>query len=194
LPACPSRSRSSSGSRIAGAILALAVTIIGPVADIAISPGWTIWFGAHPSWLETAAAFAAGNTGFVLDFAILAGAGLYYRRRPDLHGRLMLLACLPLLAAALPRALVFGAFMVGYGPPIGDAMTLLARSGFFVSLALPFYAAFVVHDFRTLGRIHRATLCGGAVAFLLQPLAMWIVNHTEAGKVIAAAAAATGVQ
>jgi len=36
-------------------------------------------------------------------FAILIGAGFYFRRRPDVHKRLMLLATISILSAALAR-------------------------------------------------------------------------------------------
>src|SRR5262249_27728011 len=57
--------------------------------------------------------FAAGNAGAVpflaipfgdmIVFGALAGAGLWWRRRPDVHKRLMFLATISILAAAFAR-------------------------------------------------------------------------------------------
>ena len=79
---------------VAGAWLAGAVVTLGVTA--------ALLSGRHN--------FAAGNDGALaflvipfgdmLTFCVLTTAGLYYRRRPDVHRRLMLLATVTLLGAA----------------------------------------------------------------------------------------------
>ncbi len=81
---------------IAGAILAGVVVCVGVATAIfaaarGSSPG--------PPPLE----FMVVPLGDMLVFAILIGAALYFRRRLEIHKRLMLLASLSILAAAIAR-------------------------------------------------------------------------------------------
>jgi len=95
----------------------------------------------------------------MLVFAILIGAGFYFRRQPDVHKRLMLLATISILAAAIAR-LPF-AFLQA-GPPAFFGVTDL------------FIAACFVYDLITRGRIHRATALGGLLIVASQPLRLMI--------------------
>ncbi len=95
-------------------------------------------------------------------FAILAGAGFLMRKRPETHKRLMLLASIAMLDAALAR--IPGVFALG-GP--------LASFG----LQDLFVIACIVHDFAARRRIHPAYLFGGLFILAMQP-ARLIVSHT----------------
>lgn len=81
----------------------------------------------------------------VLLFASLAGIGLYMRRRPDVHKRLMLLATIALLPPALGRIPILAA----NGPAAFFGVTLL------------FVLSIVVYDYWTWRRVHPASLWGG---------------------------------
>jgi hypothetical protein len=81
----------------------------------------------------------------VLLFAILASLGLWYRRRPDVHKRLMMLATIALLPPALGRIPVLAA----RGPAAFFGVTLL------------FIGAVAAYDCWTRGRVHPASLWGG---------------------------------
>jgi uncharacterized membrane protein YfcA len=81
----------------------------------------------------------------VVLFATLAGAGLYYRRRPDTHKRLMLLATIALLPPALGRIPVLAA---------------RAPAAFF-GVTLLFILAVAAYDLRTRRHLHPASLWGG---------------------------------
>ena len=87
-------------------------------------------------------------------FAGLVGAGYWYRRRPGVHKRLMLMATLNMMQPAVARftILTFGAEMT---LPIGLAVTLVLLS---------FVFAF---DLRTTRRVHPATIAGAAVTLLV---------------------------
>lgn len=91
-------------------------------------------------------AFYFGELMDMVMFGGLATAAYLMRRRPAVHKRLMLLATLALLGAAIGRI-----------PVIGDASN---------SVTLAMLGAIVVADLMTLRRVHYATLIGGA-AFLL---------------------------
>ena len=103
--------------------------------------------------------------GDMLVFPILVGAGLYFRRRPDVHKRLMLLATISILAAAIAR-LPFG-FIQQAGP--------LA----FFGLTDAFVVFCVLYDLITLRRIHRASALAGLFIIASHPLRM-MLGRTQA--------------
>ena len=94
----------------------------------------------------------------VLLFAGLVAAGYWYRRRPVVHKRLMLMATLNMVQPAVARITMYH-----IGPeltvPIGIAATILL-----LSLVVAF-------DFRTMRRVHPATIVGAAVTLLVPMLA-----------------------
>jgi hypothetical protein len=100
--------------------------------------------------LSSAPGGALGQTVFqfggLVVFAVMVGTALAFRRRPQVHKRLMALTVLLAMMGA-PLAHLIGHFQLpgvilpGWGPGVLLAM--------------------IVHDRRTLGRIHPATLCGG---------------------------------
>jgi uncharacterized membrane protein YozB (DUF420 family) len=96
---------------------------------------------------------AADLAGFVM-LPILIGLAIYFRRRPDIHMRLMLFATLEMTGPAVARIGSWGGVFV---PIILTAM-------------LGLMAAFVVHDLWTRRRIHLATVFG-LVVFLGVPFA-----------------------
>jgi hypothetical protein len=91
-------------------------------------------------------------------FPTLVGAALYFRRRPDAHKRLMLLASVSMLAAATGRL-----------PYVAQAGPM----GFF-GLADLFILPCILYDLAARGRIHPATVWGGALIIVSQPLRLMI--------------------
>jgi hypothetical protein len=79
-----------------GAILAVLVFLVGILTAIAAAAR-----GASPG--PPALQFLVVPLGDMLVFGILVGAALYFRRRLDVHKRLMLLAAVNLLAPAIAR-------------------------------------------------------------------------------------------
>lgn len=133
--------------------LALALIIVGIMValDSARSgrtpPGWTpTFFLVFP--LASVALFG----GFV-------AAALHWRRKTDYHKRLMLLGTMAILVPAGARFARH--FLPGIIPPgpIGGMI-----------LSDLFLAALVFYDLRARGRLHPATLWGGGILLLSQPL------------------------
>jgi hypothetical protein len=91
-------------------------------------------------------------------FPVLFGSALWWRRRADVHKRLVILATLELATAALAR-------WPGIGP--------LGPIGFFAATDL-FVVALAVYDLAGRGRVHPATLWGGAFLIGSQPLRLAI--------------------
>ena len=94
--------------------------------------------------------------GDMLVFGLLVGAGFYLRRRADAHKRLMLLATVAILPAAVAR-LPFD-FIQQVGP--------LA----FFGLSDLFILPLLVFDLATRGRPHRATVLGGLLVVVSHPV------------------------
>jgi hypothetical protein len=140
---------------VAGALVAAMMVVIGTLTAIVRARVVEVPPGA-PSPLV----FLTIPLGDMLVFACLVGAGFYYRRRGDVHKRLMLLATIAILPAATAR-LPF-AFIQQVGP--------LA----FFGLADLFIVPCVVYDLLTRGRVHRATAWGGLLIVASQPLRLLI--------------------
>jgi uncharacterized membrane protein YozB (DUF420 family) len=117
--------------------------------------------------LPSAAELDGGLNGFVsaLNFGILVAAGWWYRRRPDIHKRLMLVALLSL--TPVPLAHLAG-YVIGRWPDLFGP----ARVALFASNLLLFAGA--VHDKVTRGRIH--------------PISAWVPVALIAVTLVAAAA------
>ena len=92
-------------------------------------------------------------------FASLVGAALYFRRRSDVHKRLMILVTISILAAPIARLPLS---ILKAGPPA------------FFGLADLFLIPCVLYDLITRGRVHRATAWGAIVIVASQPLRLML--------------------
>jgi len=107
--------------------------------------------------------------GDLLMFAILLTAALGYRRRPEMHRRLMVFANIALMPAPLAHW-------------IGHAPALAALPGAIIAIPISlFLAAAVGWEFRTIRRVHPLTwaiagsmlLSGPLRAVVIGPSAWW---------------------
>jgi hypothetical protein len=145
---------------LAGAALAVLMILIGTTTAVVRAKLVEVPVGS-PSPL----AFLTIPLGDMLVFALLIGAGFYYRRRLDVHKRLMLLATIAILPAAVAR-LPFD-FIQQVGP--------LA----FFGLPDLFVLVLLLSDLDTRGRPHRATVWGGLLLIVSHPLRL-VVGGTQA--------------
>lgn len=139
---------------IAGGVIAALMIIIGTVTAIIRAKGPSPIPNVNPLSFLTIPLFD------ILVFAILVSLAFYFRRRVDVHKRLMLLATIGILPAAVAR-LPFP-FIQHYGP--------LA----FFGLSDLFIIPVLIFDFITRGRPHRATMLAGALIILSHPLRLLI--------------------
>jgi uncharacterized membrane protein YozB (DUF420 family) len=96
-------------------------------------------------------------------FSLFVALAVLRRRDTQSHKRLMLLASVQLVTAAIARWPVISSF----GPPAFFGITDL------------FIVALAIWDFRTRGRLHPVTLWGGLLAIVAQP-AQLVFSGTEA--------------
>ena len=158
------RTRTHMRLGVAGGLLASLMIVIGTVTAIVRAKGPSPVPGVNPL------SFLTIPLGDMLVFATLVGAAFYFRRRADTHKRLMLLATIAILPAAVAR-LPF-AFIQQYGP--------LA----FFGLSDLFIVPCVIYDIVTRGRPHRATVLGGALILISHPLRL-VIGNTHAWLIFA---------
>lgn len=160
------RTRTHMRLGIAGGVLAASMIIIGTVTAIIRAKATQSPIpGVDPL------SFLTIPLGDMLVFAILIGSAFYFRRKPDIHKRLMLLATIGILPAAVAR-LPFD-FIQRTGP--------LA----FFGLADLFIIPVLIYDIATRGRPHRATVLAGVLIVVSHPLRM-IIGGTHAWIAFAA--------
>jgi hypothetical protein len=140
---------------LGGVIAALMIVIGATTAVIRANQGATPVPGVSPL------SFLVVPLGDMLVFGILVGAGFYYRRRADVHKRLMLLATVSILAAAIAR-LPFAIMQAG--PPAFFGFTDL------------FVLACVIYDLITLKRVHRTTALASLLIIASQPLRLMLAG------------------
>lgn len=139
---------------MAGAIIAPLMVVVGTLTAIIRAKQ-----GAAPPGGPPPLVFLAIPLSDMVIFSVLVGAGFYFRRRPDIHKRLMLLATISILAAAIAR-LPFE--LLKAGPPAFFGLTDL------------FIVAIIAYDLITRRRIHRATALGGLLIVASQPLRLML--------------------
>ncbi|HKS29129.1 MAG TPA: hypothetical protein VJS44_14975 [Pyrinomonadaceae bacterium] len=144
---------------IAGAVVAVLMVIVGCATAIIRAKLVEV-----PPGSSSQLSFLTIPLGDMLVFSTLVGAGFYFRRRTAAHKRLMLLATVAILPAATAR-LPF-AFITEAGP--------LA----FFGLADLFIVACLIYDLVARRRPHPATVWGGLLIIVSQPLRL-VIGETR---------------
>jgi hypothetical protein len=144
---------------IAAALLIPAMVILGYLT--AVQGGRDGWNPGGP--YADSLAFMVVGIGDIVVFASFAILGLYYRKRPDIHKRLMILATV-------------GGLM---WPAITRMPYVAIRPPLMFGLLFLLVMAPAIRDRLVLGRIHTLSLGGGAIILLLFPLRV-AVGHTAA--------------
>jgi hypothetical protein len=171
---------------LVGVSLATAMFVIG--IAVAINSVTVSKAGQGPSAL----AFMIVPVSAITVFAGLVAAAIANRSRPEWHKRLMLVATVSLLQAAMAR--VFFLINTGGGPglrpglgaPQPVAITIVP--GLIVDTLI---LAGIVYDWRTRGRPHPAYLIAGGVVLAVQ-LARVPLSATPAWQALAAGLASFG--
>lgn len=134
---------------VLGAALALLMLVVGYMAAVTAARR-----GFSAPGLPPPLVFFAVPVFDLVVFATLVGFALYLRRSPAAHKRLMLLATLAVLTAAIARL----PYVLPLGPPAFFGLTDLL------------VIAAMAYDRWTRGRVHPALLWGGLFLIVSQPL------------------------
>ncbi|HQR35580.1 MAG TPA: hypothetical protein PLK30_22765 [Blastocatellia bacterium] len=142
---------------VAGIVLAALMEVFGILVPLAAAKD-----GDHLKGMTVASTMAIQLMNTVT-FPILFGAAIYFRRQPAMHKRLMLLASLAIMSPAYVRIL-------------RQCCTAIPVRPVFIAYLLVDLTvlALFVYDWRTQGRIHRATLWGGLLVLIAHPLRFWL--------------------
>lgn len=132
-----------------GAALAVTMVVVGLLTAIDAARLGRVPPGAPPPLVFLAIPFFA-----IVQFAILVSAAIALRGNSQAHKRLMLLATVTLIVAAIARL------------PIPFAGT---PPGFF-AIADLFILAGAIHDWRAHGRVHPVYVWAGSLLIIMQPL------------------------
>lgn len=144
---------------------------------ISIATGLVI-FAAVISVVNIAASLELGANPFIfqlmylnlvaiVSFTILFSMAMNNTRRSDYHRRYILIATIAFIGAGINRFYVF-AFEVDFAP----FWILYAVSDLFI-------ASMVLHDWKTLGKLHPATITGAAIVIAIQVM-HWPISGTAA--------------
>jgi hypothetical protein len=120
---------------------------------------------------ETGRRFAIVSVTAIILFAVLVAIALLNVRKPEVHKRLMLVATASILQAAVGRIFLLflapsrpsGAAISANPPPV----FVTVMPGLVVDLLI---VAAMIHDRRTMGRVHRVYWIAGATVVAVQVL------------------------
>ena len=138
---------------VAGAVLAALLVAVGTTTAIAGAAN-----GAGPPGVPPLAFLAVPFFDMVV-FTGLVTTGLWYRRRANIHKRLLTLGTIALLGAPIAR--------LPFGAPVVGILGVFALADLFI-------VACIVYDLTSLRRVHPATIWGGLAIVLSQPLRLAI--------------------
>ena len=156
---------------LAGIAFATAMTIFGTQAAVN-----SMKVAASMGLRDQGIAFAIVPLSGIVFFAVVFALAIAAVRTPESHKRLMLLASISLLDAAVARW--FLTFLAPPGPPGPPPVPVTIVPAMCAYLLL---AVAVVHDWRTRGRPHRVYVVGG-VALVTVKLLNWPVSETAAWR------------
>jgi hypothetical protein len=148
---------------IAGACVAVVVVVLNPLVVAWSVPHLLAGNGST----ELTALIVVGDLLVVATFLVLVGLAIHWRRHPETHSRMLLLASVAVSGPALGR---FSISLTGTPLP-----------GLIALMALPLLV--VVHDGVVMKRVHPASAWGGAAIVASLVISIAIAN-TAAGGVI----------
>jgi hypothetical protein len=159
------------GASLAAAVIITSLAVVGGMA-----PRLQVLFQDPHFDRATIYGVVWGDMASVLSFSALIVSAIAFRRRPEIHKRLMLLASISVVGQALGR--------ISFWPIFAGISVLVFPVGGLIF----FLGALVIYDLAKIRRVHTATLIGGAVR-----LSTWfgaiLVARTEIGQTIVRAMA-----
>jgi hypothetical protein len=147
---------------VAGGVLALAMVLVGVTTAIRSAAR-----GGSPAGVDPLVFLAIPLVDMVL-FAMFVGAALWHRRNKEAHKRLMLLAYISIIVAAVAR----WPGVLPHGPLV------------FFGLAFIFLLLAVIYDFASRRRVHGAYVWGGTLLVASVP-ARLMLSGTEIWRQVA---------
>jgi len=164
-----------------GVSLATAMTIFGFLVSVHV-----MQHSAALGQKDAGIAFSIVPFSGIVFFAVVFTLAIVNARQAETHKRLMLLAAISILDAAVARW--FMTFLAPPGPPGPPPVPITIGPAFVAYLLL---VVAIVHDWRSRGRPHKVYVIGGivllAIKLLNWPISTSSAWHTLAGGVLALA-------
>jgi len=166
---------------VVGVSLATAMTIFGFLASVHVMK-----HSAELGQREAGIGFAIVPMSGIAFFAVVFVLAIMNTRKPEIHKRLMLLAAVSILDAAIARW--FLTFLAPPGPPGPPPVPVTIAPAVIASLLL---VVAMVRDWRNEGRVHPVYICG-TLALLALKVLNWPISesaawHNFAGGILALA-------
>jgi hypothetical protein len=136
-----------------GAGIAVAVVAAGVIATFGLVPRMIALGRDVEADLPGYAGIVWANLSLLIAFSVFVSTAIAFRRRPEIHKRLMLLASISVVGPAIARIAQFRALQVFDSASMNETIFTLAG---LLSLQL----TMVVYDVVTRGRIHLVTAMG----------------------------------
>ena len=152
---------------IIGAFIGISVIGVSLLAALELVPRLVAKYGDISSDLGRLTGVVWGNFTLVFIFACLLGLAIFWRHRPDVHKRLMLLASISILGPALTR--------VARIPWIDN----VPEEIFTLTALITLMVALAVFDYVTEGRVHRVTNIGAPLIFVCLVIGGLVVPQAE---------------
>jgi len=149
-----------------GAAVGVGVVAVGLRTSLGLVPRLIAAGADVQSQASSLALIVLGDLALVASFSVFLVLAVAYRRRADVHKRLMTLASISILAPALARIWRWSVFGGADEVPLSIA-TLLG-----------FVAALWIYDSVSRGRPHPASVLGGLCFFVSIGLAVWVASST----------------
>lgn len=134
---------------VAGAALAVGVVVVGLIVTIRSVPRSP----SNGTPLAREPVIFGTSLAFLVAFSLLVASGIYLRRRPETHKRLMLLASFSI-----------------WGPAVGRLPGVKAFPFVLLVVEVSPLLALIRYDVVSEERVHRATVWGGLLSILVQVL------------------------
>jgi hypothetical protein len=158
----------------AGAVLAVLMVVSGYFTAVTMSRRGYDLSGDLIQGADDPISLLALQLGDVFTFGLLVGIAVWYRRRPDIHKRLMLLAT---VGALMPAALTH---IIGHSP--------ILRAIQFPVIVIPLFLllfASAIRDKIYFGKIHPVSLWVALAMFLWSNLRAVVIGPSEAWRTVA---------
>ena len=161
--------------RIGWVLAGVAVAVVVTSASITsgVAPAMAKGGFDAPTVAALAPRIFWGNIAAVATFGGFVAAAVWLRRHAQAHKRLMLLASISLIGPALPR---IGRWPI-FPPEVNAGFFFIAVGASFLLVS-----AVAVYDFATRGRMHRATLVGGALLIAAKLVAAGVIASSDLGR------------
>ena len=154
---------------IIGMTLGVLVVISGAITALNLAPRLLEKYGNIDSDISRIAGIVWGNLAGLVAFGGFLFLAFLYRRKSELHKRLMLLASIGITLQALGR--------IGKISIIPVPEELFALVGLLMMLII-----MGVFDKRTIGRVHRVTWAGGSALLAILILFGFVIANSQFGR------------